>query len=257
MVNQIITSFITIFFVQALFASWAIGAKSDKLTDLSYGLTFIITAISALFINSSPKLPQYIVLIIIIIWGVRLSGYLFVRILKTKKDRRFDQIREKPFRFALFWLFQAVSIWIIMLTSVAILSSKTKPDNYYIFLIGIIASLTGLAFETIADLQKYRFKSNPKNKDKWIESGLWKYSRHPNYFGEMLVWWGLYLASIPFVGKYSPIFAISPFYISWLLIKVLGIPLLEKEHMKKYKDNPKYKSYVKRTSVLIPLPPKR
>ncbi len=257
MLNQIVTSFITIFFIQALFASWAIGSKSDKLTDLSYGLTFIITAISALFINSSPKTPQYTILIIIIIWGVRLSGYLFARILKAKKDRRFDQIREKPLRFALFWLFQAVSIWIIMLPSVATLSSKTQPNNYYIFLAGIIVSLVGLAFETIADLQKYRFKSNPKNKDRWIESGLWKYSRHPNYFGEMLVWWGLYLASIPFVGKYSPIFAISPFYISWLLIKISGIPLLEKEHMKKYKDNPKYKSYIKRTSVLIPLPPKR
>lgn len=257
MLNQIITSLITIFFLQALFASWAISKKSDKLTDLSYGLTFVITAFSAIFINSSPKLPQYIVLGAIIIWGARLSGYLFARILKTKRDKRFDKIREKPLRFAQFWFFQAISIWIIMLPSVAVLSSKTTPDKYHIFLGGIIIFLIGLTFETIADIQKYRFKSNPKNKDKWIESGLWKYSRHPNYFGEMLVWWGLYIASIPFVGKLSPIFAISPLYISWLLVKVSGIPLLEKEHMEKYKNNPKYRNYIKKTSILIPLPPKK
>ncbi len=257
MLNQIITSLITIFFIQALFASWAISTRSDKLTDLSYGLTFVITAISAVFINSSPKLPQYVVLGAIIIWGARLSGYLFIRILKTKRDKRFDKIRENPLRFAQFWLFQAISIWIIMLPSIAILSDKKTPDNYYLFLTGIIVFLVGLIFETIADLQKYRFKSNPKNKDKWIESGLWKYSRHPNYFGEMIVWWGLYIASIPFVQKLSPVFAIGPLYISWLLIKVSGIPLLEKEHMKKYKNNPKYLSYIKRTSILIPLPQKR
>lgn len=144
-----------------------------------------------------------------------------------------------------------------MLPSVAVLSSKTTPDKYHIFLGGIIIFLIGLTFETIADIQKYRFKLNPKNKDMWIESGLWKYSRHPNYFGEMLVWWGLYIASIPFVGKLSPIFAISPLYISWLLVKVSGIPLLEKEHMKKYKNNPKYRNYIKKTSILIPLPPKK
>jgi len=257
MLNQAATSLITIFFVQALFASWAISAKSDKLTNLSYGLTFIITAASTIFINSSPKLPQYVVLGAIIIWGARLSGYLFIRILKTKKDKRFDRIREKPLRFALFWLFQIGSIWIIMLPSTAILSSKTRLNSFYLFLAGIIVFLAGLVFEAIADWQKYRFKSNSKNKDKWIKSGLWKYSRHPNYFGEMLVWWGLYIASIPFVGKLSPVFAISPLYISWLLIKVSGIPLLEKEYLKKYKDNHKYASYVKKTSVLIPLPPKK
>lgn len=257
MLNSLITSLITIFFIQLIFASFAMTAKSDKLTDLSYGLTFIITALSTTYINSSSHLPQYIILVAIILWGVRLSTYLLIRTLKNKKDKRFDKIRENKVRFARFWLFQTISIFIIMLPVVAALSSKTEVKNYYLFLLGIIIFLIGLIIESVADMQKYRFKSNPKNKDRWIESGLWKYSRHPNYFGEMLVWWGLYFASIPLIGKLSPVFAIGPMYISYLLIRVSGIPLLEENNKKKYKDNPKYLEYIKRTSILIPLPPKR
>ena len=257
MLNSLVNSLITIFFLQLIFASFAVIAKSDKLTDLSYGLTFIIVALSATYINSSSHTPQYIILIAIILWGLRLSVYLFIRILKIKKDRRFDKIRENRTRFAQFWLFQALSIWIITLPAVAALSSKIEVKNYFLFSLGIIVFSVGFIIETIADMQKYRFKSNPKNKDKWIESGLWKYSRHPNYFGEMLVWWGLYFASIPLIGALGPIFAIGPLYISFLLIKVSGIPLLEESNKKKYKDNKKYLEYIKRTSILIPLPPKK
>jgi steroid 5-alpha reductase family enzyme len=257
MTNPLLTSLVTIFVIQLLFASFAIAYKSDKLTDLSYGLTFIINSISTTYINSSAGIFQYLILLTIILWGARLSTYLFIRIIKTKKDKRFDKIRENPIRFAQFWFFQAVSIWVISIPATISLSSKMTTKNTFLFSSGILIFLTGFLIETIADWQKYRFKSDPKNKDKWIESGLWRYSRHPNYFGEILVWWGIYFASLTLLPNWGITGIIGPLYVTYLLLKVSGIPTLEKEYEKRYKNNKKYIEYKNKTSILVPLPPKR
>ncbi|MBN1168892.1 DUF1295 domain-containing protein, partial [Candidatus Woesebacteria bacterium] len=122
---------------------------------------------------------------------------------------------------------------------------------------GIMIWILGLIIEAVADQQKFTFKNNPKNKGRWIDTGLWKYSRHPNYFGEMFLWWGVFVFAIPFLNGLAWITILGPLYISFILIFVSGIPLLEKRYDEKYAVNEDYQNYKKATSLLIPLLPKK
>lgn len=224
--------------------------KTDKLTDLSYSISFIIASVY-LFLNSSQNLVHTILLIMILIWAIRLGTYLFIRINKTGKDSRFDEMRESFFGFLKFWLLQGVSVWVILLA--AIISFSTKNIDFSILhSLGIAVWFIGLLIETVADYQKFKFKNNPENKGKWTDVGLWKRSRHPNYFGEMLIWIGIFI----YCAIYSPlpnilIELISPIYIILILLFVSGVPMLEKKYNKKYGDNPEYKKYKENTNLII------
>jgi len=247
-------AFILIFAVQITFFALAATFKTDKFTDLAYGSTFVLVAIIFYFIYSNRETFQLIITAFITLWGLRLSGYLFFRILKTKTDERFDKIRSDFARFARFWLLQSVAIWIILLPSLVILSSTQVFEFNYLTRIGEIIFIFGLVVEAIADHQKFTFKNKVENKGKWIESGLWKYSRHPNYFGEILVWWGIFIAVVPFLSQIQYLTIISPIFITILLLFVTGIPTLEKKYSQRYKGNRDYQKYTNSTSILIPLP---
>jgi steroid 5-alpha reductase family enzyme len=235
-------AFLIIFIIQVTFFAWANFFKTDKVTDLSYGLTFIILAVYLMLRGGPTSL-----LLLPILWGLRLSSYLFIRILKIKKDQRFDGVREKFWPFAKFWLLQAVSILIISLPFIF-----ASLNNFYVQLnyVSILVFTTGLFFETIADWQKYQFKNKAHNKNKFIQTGLWRYSRHPNYFGEMLVWWGIYLASATNLQGWQHSAILSPLYIMALLLFVSGVPTLEKGYAKKYGNT--WLEYKKNTSSIIP-----
>lgn len=230
--------------------------KTDKFTDFTYGATFIFLSIYLLFQNQTFFPYQIAVVLMVVIWGLRLIIYLLIRILKIGKDNRFDKMREKPLDFFKFWFFQGISVWIIMLPAIYIFLSKEDRNITSMMITGIIIWLLGLSIEAVADQQKFNFKNNPKNKELWIETGLWKYSRHPNYFGEMLLWWGVFLFTVPFLTGFSWITILGPMYIAFILIFVSGVPPLEKRYNKKYKDNQAYQKYKNKTSILIPLPPK-
>ena len=252
--NLFTSTLILIFVVQIMFFIFASYFKTDKLTDLSYGLTFVFTAIYLMTKSESFHILNMFLALMIIVWGTRLATYLFIRILKTKRDKRFDGIREDFAKFAKFWLFQAISIWIIMLPTIYLFSiDKVQGLNLFTYL-GVIVWFAGLLMESIADYQKFIFKSNPSNTDKWIELGLWRYSRHPNYFGEILVWWGIFICSITYQQGWSWLTIIGPLYITFILIFVSGIPTLEKKYNKKYGNNPNFNKYTSKTSLLIPLP---
>lgn len=251
-----IQTLVVIFIIQILFFIGAATFKTDKVTDLAYGLTFVVIALALTWLNATFFPVQVLLTILITIWGLRLAGYLFIRILKTKKDRRFDGIRENPKKFAAFWSFQTLAIWVIMWPSIILLTSKSDLSSNVYTLIGISISVVGLLLETTADQQKFKFKSDPANKDKWIQSGFWKYSRYPNYFGEMLVWWGIFVIAIPFLSGISWGTVLGPVFITFILLKVSGIPTLEKRYNKKFGNDPNYQQYVKQTSLLVPLPPK-
>jgi len=242
--------------INLLFFLLASILKTDMFTDFTYGLTFIILALLFLLKNQTFYGYQLLLAVMVILWGIRLITYLLVRILKIKKDRRFDGIRENPLQFLRFWLFQGVAVWAIMLPLIYLLSlTKDKVLNYVMGL-GIVIWTLGLLIETVSDWQKFSFKNNSKNKNLWIQSGLWKYSRHPNYFGEMLCWWGIFIFALPFLQGLSWLTIISPLFITFILLFVSGIPPLEKRYDFKYADNKKYQEYKKRTSILIPLPQK-
>ncbi len=254
--NPFLLTLLLSFLIQLLFASYAIHKITDKVTDLSYSLTFLILALITFVTTSIKSDPQILLVLMILLWSLRLAGYLFIRILTIHKDSRFDHIRSNPLKFASFWFFQAITVWIIILPTTTILSSS-HPINFSLTMIaGFSIWLTGFLIETIADQQKFLFKTNPKNHDLWISTGLWKYSRHPNYFGEILVWWGIFIYSLPYLSGLSILTITSPLFITYLLLFVTGIPPLEKSHQIKYGASRKFQHYTQTTSLLIPLPPK-
>ncbi|MAZ41069.1 hypothetical protein CL654_03045 [bacterium] len=227
--------------------------KTDKLTDLSYGLSFLIVA-WILYAQSDMGLGKVILLFMISLWAIRLSTYLFIRIRKIKKDKRFDGMRESFVRFLKFWVLQGVSVWMVLLPSILYFSSK-DAELVTLSFVGIVLWGVGLLIETIADYQKYSFINKEENKRKWIESGLWKYSRHPNYFGEILHWVGIFVFTYPaLMGIDVLIGTVGPLYIALLIIFVSGIPLLEKQADARWGNDSNYQNYKKKTSVLVLLP---
>jgi steroid 5-alpha reductase family enzyme len=246
--NPLLLGFIVAMAIQYIMFMPAFFFKTDKLTDMSYGLSFIILALLSL---KDFSLPKIILASMITAWGLRLSIFLFIRIRKINRDKRFDGVRENFFNFFGFWTLQGVSVFMIMICSLLFFDSDASFS--LLSLIGFIIWLSGLMIEAIADYQKFTFTNKPENKGKWISSGLWKYSRHPNYFGEILCWIGIYIYSYSsLLGINTFLGLISPVFIAFLLIFVSGIPILEKQAEKKWGDDEKYLEYKKKTAVLIP-----
>lgn len=234
----------------------AFKLKSDKLTDISYALTFISLVALYLFERTYDNAYPLVVSWIVLVWAVRIGGFLLMRVMKKGKDKRFDGMRESFTRFGRFWLGQAITVWILMVP--VLLTTDYGGDITRLSMIGFGVWLIGLLIESLADAQKWSFSQNPNNKGQWIHSGIWKYSRHPNYFGEITVWIGVYLFAYPaLVGNDKLIGLASPVFIALLLLFASGVPILEKSADKRWGDLPEYKRYKKRTSLLIPLPPRK
>ena len=230
--------------------------KTDKLTDLSYAISFALVA-GILFFNSTQELGHMVLFSMIVLWALRLGVYLFIRIRKIERDKRFDGMRESFSKFFRFWLLQGITVFIVLLSSIPYFSSS-GTELSTLALIGMLVFASGLVIETFADLQKYRFINNAENKGEWIDEGLWHYSRHPNYFGEILVWTGVYVFTLSLVSGADALIGFSsPLYIALLIIFVSGIPLLERGADKRWGDNPEYLKYKKTTSPLILLPKKK
>ncbi len=225
--------------------------QSDKLTDASYAISFISLAVAS-YVASDKNTYKLLALALVCIWALRIGGFLLYRVIRSGKDRRFDDIRNKFFKFGSFWLGQAITIWVLLIPLTLAFDADMQWQN--IALLGTAIWLAGFLIETVADAQKYRFTNNSANKDKWIDSGLWRYSRHPNYFGEILVWIGLYLYALPALSTVGTLVGISsPVLIAVLLLFISGIPILEKEADKRWGKQSAYQAYKKRTSILIPL----
>lgn len=243
--------------VQILFFIFASALKTDKVTDLSYSMTFVAMALILLFAGAQYAVPQLLIALLIIVWGLRLGGYLFSRIIRLKKDDRFDGIRENILSFAGFWILQAITIWLVLLPSIIVLSMQSTLTTSAMTWVGAVVWAIGFIIETVADAQKYRFRNDPTNNGRWIDRGLWRTSRHPNYFGEMLCWWGLFLIAAPHLEGMMMLSILGPIFITFMLLFVSGVPTVEKKAEEKYGDNPEFLAYKNRTSVLVPLPPKR
>jgi steroid 5-alpha reductase family enzyme len=231
--------------------------KTDKLTDISYSLTFIGIALYGLWrYEFSPV--KWLVFCLVVAWAVRLGTYLLIRIHVMGRDTRFDEMRSDFWKFSRFWLLQGLTVWVVMVAASLLFKLDQTAEINTLTLLGAAISIFGIAFEATADYQKFSFIRDKRNKGNWISSGLWKYSRHPNYFGEMLMWYGVYLATFSSLSDSGRIIAlVSPLFITFLLVGVSGIPLLEKSADKKWGNNKDYIRYKRATSVLVPLPPKR
>jgi len=238
--------------------------QTELFYDLSGSITFIVMTCYSLTqstidwenYKSLAKDRRCIISFLIVVWAARLGLFLFSRILKSGKDRRFDKVRTRPFVFAIFWNVQALWIFLTSLPVLMVNSIQKQPQLQWLDYFGIALWFVGIWIEAIADAQKREFRSvDPKN-NKWIETGLWRYSRHPNYFGEILLWIGM--AIIAFNVATTPmevvVASLSPLFVTFLLTKVSGIPMLEKMNDKQWANDKDYQKYKKRTSILIPFP---
>lgn len=254
--TAIIVSYMVALGVNALFFVVAAIRKTDVVTDLSYSLSFAVLALVLPFLGAHKPL-QLIAAAMVLVWAIRLGCYLFGRILRIKVDHRFDEMRGNPLRFANFWLLQAITVGVVMLPVSYLLGLDGAPKFGAWAIAGLALWAIGLVIEAVSDAQKSAFKGKEANRGRFISSGLWRYSRHPNYFGEILVWWGLFVYAVPFLDGAAFVVAIGPAFLTLLLLFVSGIPLLEKSAEARYGADPAYREYKRRTSILVPLPRRR
>ena len=230
--------------------------RTEHFFDLTGSLTFISTVLFTLMVIPEIYLRDVVIALLVIIWAVRLGSFLFLRVRKDGGDGRFDIMKTKFWWFLMTWNIQGMWVFLSLAAGLAAMTSNQKLEADIFLLIGLVIWITGFAIEVIADTQKSKFRSYPENKDKFISTGIWSWSRHPNYFGEILLWIGITVIALPVLQGWQFITLISPIFIIFLLTQVSGVRLLELRGKKKWGDNEEYQRYIQSTSVLIPLPPK-
>ncbi len=248
--NLFLETLIIAFVINTVFFIYAFIRKTDVVTDISYSLSFFLATSYIYIVHAEKNLLQTMLLVVVLLWAVRLGSYLLSRILATKVDHRFDDKRDSFFRFGAFWLLQATAVWVIMLPVTFAMGAQGIVINMPFLLVGFVISLFGLIYETIADHQKTTFKK--KNPTKLITTGLWATSRHPNYFGEILVWWGTLIVVLPYLSGPLYLVALGPVFITVLLLFVSGVNLLEKSWQEKYGKEAYFQKYIRETSLFIP-----
>jgi len=229
--------------------------KMDKVTDLAYGTNFVALALITFFLSEHFFARQIVITIFVSLWGFRLAGYLFYRIIKIGEDKRFDTIREAPIKFALWFFFQFVVIWGIALCYTLLNASSKNPPISWNDWLGWSLFVIGFACESIADQQKFIFKNDPNNKDHWCDVGIWKLSRHPNYFGEIILWWGIFASCASIFNGWDWLVIIGPAGLTGILIFGSGVPTTEKSTDKRFWKLEEYQTWKRETPVLFPFFP--
>jgi len=229
--------------------------QTEKFYDLAGSFTYIF-AVLFVFYKSGENLLKYdignlILSIVIIIWALRLGSFLFKRIKKAGEDKRFKEIKKSPTRFFMTWSLQGMWVSVCSACALTALANPNGVQTNLLFYCGLFTFLTGFILEIIADTQKSKFRSNPKNKDHFINSGLWSLSRHPNYLGEIILWLGITIMSISALSGWQYVTLISPIFTYVLLVYVSGVRLLEASGKKKWGHLEDYKKYLKNTPALI------
>ncbi len=228
--------------------------KNNSIVDVAWGLGFIMVGLTSFFLAEEWSFRGFIITLLVIVWGVRLSVRIFLKNYGKVEDSRYRQWRErwvwfKTRSFFQIYLLQGFLLWVVSIP-VVMMNIHGGPDFSLWDYLGISLWGIGFLFETIGDSQLDRFMSNPLNKGKILMSGLWKYSRHPNYFGESLIWWGMFCIalSVPY-GIFS---IISPLVLTLFLLKISGVPMAEA----RYHGRPDFEEYRRRTNAFVPSLPR-
>lgn len=230
--------------------------QTERYFDLTGSITYLTVVVIAMVLSDASEPRQFLLAAMVAIWAGRLGSFLFIRISKDGGDQRFDAIKPRFWRFLRTWNLQG--LWVV-LTLACGLAAITQPEQKPLGIIAHIGAalwLLGFLFEAIADYQKRVFKRDPANKGRFITSGLWAWSRHPNYFGEITLWMGVALVALPVLQGWQYVTLISPVFVLLLLTRVSGVPLLEARADKEWGGEPEYEAYKARTPELLPKPPK-
>lgn len=229
--------------------------QTEKYYDLTGGITYLTTTGVAVALSSDLDLRATLVAGMVVLWSLRLATFLYRRISKSGKDGRFDDIKNRPARFLLAWTLQGLWVLLTAAAAFAVITGGVREPLGLIGFVGIAVWVAGMLIEVVADRQKSNFKDDPANEGKFIDTGLWAWSRHPNYFGEIVLWTGIAIIAVPVLEGWQWATLISPFFVAFLLIRVSGIPMLEERADKRWGGQDDYEKYKRETPVLIPKPP--
>lgn len=224
--------------------------QTDRFTDLAGTSNIALLALLSLAASPFHTQRHIFITVAIVAWAVRLGAFLFKRITEWKSDRRFDQFRGSSAKLAVFWVLQAIWVWVCALPATLLSSAAPSAALGGSDALGLSLYAIGLLLESVADSQKAGARVHG-----WPEKGLWRFSRHPNYFGEILVWWGIYALALPDLHLAALPALASPLIVTALLMFLSGVPILESGANEKYGQQKEYQDYKKKTSVLLPMPP--
>ena len=231
--------------------------KTEHFFDLTGSLTFISVVLITLMLIPEIYVRDIVIALLVVIWATRLGSFLFIRVRKDGGDGRFTIMKTKFWWFLMTWNIQGMWVFLSLAAGLAAMTSAEKVEADIFLIVGLVVWVLGFSIEVISDGQKSKFRSKIENKDKFITSGIWSWSRHPNYFGEILLWCGITIIALPVLQGWQFITLISPLFIIILLTQISGVRLLELRGKKKWGENEEYQKYLRNTSVLIPLPPKK
>ena len=244
------------FFMTAAFLLSRMLDKRDDLTDVIWGIGFILIVFYVLLLTREATLWQQLLPVVLVtIWGLRLSAHILKRFLHSEGDPRYQALQEK-WGANEFWrsytsVFLLQGLLMLIISLPAVLAIINPATNAWLIGSGITLWVIGFSFEAVGDAQLTRFLQKPENKGKLMTTGLWEYTRHPNYFGEVTQWWGL--AVIALSAPYGWLGVLGAITITVLITRISGVPLAEA----RYKNRSDWQAYARRTSALIPKPPRK
>lgn len=227
-------------------------AQTEKFYDLTGALTYISITVLLVLLSPGVDARGLLLAAMVVAWAVRLGSFLFRRVTTHGKDDRFDDIKRDAIRFLNAWTIQG--LWVVLTAALAwvAITSDRKVGLDGFFWVGLLVWAAGFGIEIVADSQKREFKANPANRGRFISTGLWSRSRHPNYFGEITLWVGVAIIALPVLQGWQWAALVSPVFVALLLIKGSGVPLLEAKADEKWGGQPDYEAYKRNTPVLIP-----
>ncbi len=229
--------------------------QTEHFFDLTGSITYLTLVVVALTLGNAD--PRALILGTLIgVWALRLGTFLFQRIRRDGGDGRFDALKPSFPRFFMTWMLQGLWVLLTAACALAAMTTATPVPLGGFALVGVALWLVGFGVEVTADRQKQAFRAQPENEGRFIQTGLWAWSRHPNYFGEITLWIGVAVVALPALAGWQYATLISPVFVYLLLTRISGVPLLEARGKKRWGDDPAYQAYREKTPVLMPRPPR-
>jgi len=244
-----------------LAVQWLVFVPSYlRQTEHYYDLTGALTYASVILLAAglgNPDARGWVITTLVLIWCGRLGSFLFLRVKRSGRDERFDALKPHWGRFFMAWTLQGLWVFVTLLAALVAVTSPASSGWDVWATLGLVVWAGGFVIEAVADRQKSAFKADPANQGRFIQQGLWAWSRHPNYFGEIVLWTGIAVMATPAMTGWQWLGWVSPLFVGWLLTKVSGIPMLEKRADEKWGGQADYEAYKAATPVLVPRPPRR
>ena len=228
--------------------------QTERFFDLTGSITYITVTVVAVMLSPEVDGRSVLLLAMVVMWATRLGTFLFQRVMQSGKDERFDDIKPSFLRFLNTWNLQGLWVSFTLAAALAAISTTTRRELGWFALVGFLVWLFGFGFEVVADVQKSQFRADRANKGKFIHTGLWAWSRHPNYFGEIVLWIGVAIIALPVLRGWQWVGLISPVFVTLLITRISGVPMLEDRADEKWGGQEDYEAYKERTPVLIPWP---